>query len=222
MKTSLFSQIYAYIDNSIHFFFPIHCIGCKTPKTYVCEQCLLRIEKPHQNLPTWVHALFSYKNKLIRRSIWLLKYKGIYGVAKIYGPYLYENIIEDHAEKLTTTSILLVPIPLGPSRMRERGYNQSLLIAKAILACDNNSFMKLETTVLKRNDGGIRQSHIKKRQIRLTNTTGNFYIANPEKITGAHVVIVDDVVTTGATLKEARKILLEAGAKKVSAYTIGH
>ncbi len=222
MLNRLFSTIRRYTDASINFLFPLYCLGCQTPKSYLCENCIATIESPQQNLPSWIHPLFSYKNKLIRKSIWLLKYKGIYGIGKMYGLYLYDILLEDFAEKLVTKNTIVIPIPLGSKRQRERGYNQALLVAKGIISHDETSCLKLETNILKRYNTDTRQSHLKQKKLRLQNTSGNFYIQSPEKIAGKNIILIDDVVTTGATLREARKILQQAGARKVTAYTIAH
>jgi ComF family protein len=113
----------------------------------------------------------------------------------------------------------LVPIPLASARKRERGYNQSALIAAGlserwrIPVWDNLVLRSRETRS---------QTRLTPEQ-RLGNVAGSFQIdaRSSETMLGAHVVIVDDVVTTAATLNECAKVLYDAGARIVSYATFG-
>lgn len=112
----------------------------------------------------------------------------------------------------------LVPVPLASARKRERGYNQSELLARGLSR-------HWQIPVL---DGVIARLRATESQTRLTpeqrqsNVAGSFQIVSGiDELTGAHVVIVDDVVTTGATLNECAKVLYQAGARIISYVTFG-
>lgn len=113
----------------------------------------------------------------------------------------------------------LVPIPLASARKRERGYNQSALIAAQLSE-------RWRVPVW---DGMVVRSRETSTQTRLTpeqrrsNVAGSFQIGgrNLEALQGAHVVIVDDVVTTAATLNACAKVLFDAGARIISCVTFG-
>jgi ComF family protein len=112
----------------------------------------------------------------------------------------------------------LIPVPLASARKRERGYNQSELLARGLSR-------HWQIPVL---DGVIARLRATESQTRLTpeqrqsNVAGSFEIGSGiEALTGAHVVIVDDVVTTGATLNECAKVLYQAGARIISYVTFG-
>lgn len=106
----------------------------------------------------------------------------------------------------------LVPVPLAPGRLRERGYNQSLLLARHLHAA------KLRSPWLTRSHETITQTRLD-RHARLRNLLGAFAVPEAVRpaLQGAHVVLVDDVMTTGATLHAAATALRAAGAGEVSA-----
>ena len=122
-----------------------------------------------------------------------------------------EDVIEERAG--------IVPIPLASARKRERGYNQSELIARGLSR-------RWRIPVW---DGVVVRSRETGSQTRLTpeqrqgNVAGSFEIRGGklDSLEGAHVVLVDDVVTTGATLNECAKVLYGAGARIISYVTFG-
>ncbi len=113
----------------------------------------------------------------------------------------------------------VVPIPLAPTRERERGYNQSALLAEAL---SERWQLPVEHHALERSRSTPSQTRLTPDQRRI-NVAGAFRAREPARcrLNGAHVVIVDDVVTTGATLAAAAAALLEGGARIVSAVTFG-
>ena len=145
-------------------------------------------------------------------------------VAGYFGEFLYEEIIGDISEDLHISEMekfLLVPIPLHPKRYLERGYNQSELLARAVLPYDTSNVLQLETKALFRTKKTNAQAKSQKRTSRFENLRGAF-TANPDLVRGKNIILIDDVTTTGATLAEARKVLLKAGAKSVKAHTVAH
>ena len=113
----------------------------------------------------------------------------------------------------------LVPIPLASARKRERGYNQSALIAAGL--SERWRVPVWENVVTRSHETGS-QTQLTPEQ-RLGNVAGSFEIAagNLGELRGAHVMIVDDVVTTAATLNECAKVLYNAGARIISYVTFG-
>jgi ComF family protein len=122
-------------------------------------------------------------------------------------------------EDVTEERAGIVPIPLASARKRERGYNQSELLARGLSR-------RWQIPVW---DGAVVRSRETGSQTRLTpeqrqgNVAGSFQICGGEAgfLEGAHVVLVDDVVTTGATLNECAKVLYHAGARIISYVTFG-
>lgn len=116
---------------------------------------------------------------------------------------------------LRDQSPLTIPVPLAPQRLRERGYNQSLLLAQA-LNCPNIHSQLLQRT--HETPTQVRQG----RAARLRNLRGAFAVAPTHHaiLTGRAVLLVDDVITTGATLHAAAQALLAAGAAEVHAVAL--
>jgi ComF family protein len=140
----------------------------------------------------------------------------------------WSRVAEEMAERMSRLSwprdvvderAALVPIPLASARKRERGYNQSALIAGALA---RRWRIPVWETLVVRSRETRSQTRLTPEQ-RLGNVAGSFQIAagNLEELQGAHVMIVDDVVTTAATLNECAKVLYEAGARIISYVTFG-
>jgi ComF family protein len=111
---------------------------------------------------------------------------------------------------------LIVPVPLHPRKQRKRGYNQSQAFAEGL-----SSVMKakLETGCLIRKVDSKTQTR-KARYNRWENVENIFAVKHPEKIQGRHLLLVDDVLTTGATLESCAQALLEVRGVKLSIATI--
>jgi ComF family protein len=184
-----------------------------------------------QNLPKadavmekdWIHPLFAYRNGKVRAVIWELKYRGNTKPLDTIGRMLYEEILALIADIATFDSdakFLLLPIPISEKRRQERGYNQSEYVAKAILARDFSHALLYAPQWFSKARETEEQNKSRSREERLRNLTGSFS-ADP-RVEGFYAILIDDVVTTGATLFEARATLLSSGAKEVYAFTIAH
>lgn len=171
----------------------------------------------------WIHPLFYYKDNRVRAIIWELKYKENARVLEYIGQILYEEILEVISDIVLfdgNTEFILLPIPITNERRTERGYNQSEYIAKAILENDISHTLLYAPQWFQKVKETPRQSHSQSKEDRVSNLLGSFEASH--KVEGKCVILIDDVVTTGSTLSEARKTLLEAGAKNVLAFTIAH
>ncbi|MGB9608923.1 MAG: ComF family protein, partial [Minisyncoccia bacterium] len=113
---------------------------------------------------------------------------------------------------LNMQNFIVIPIPLSKQRLKTRGFNQSELIAKSFA-----DFFKipLKTDLLFRIKNSKPQSEIKDLNQRKLNVLNCFQIKNQELLKGKNIFLIDDVVTTGATIYEAVKVLKSAGAKKI-------
>lgn len=110
---------------------------------------------------------------------------------------------------------VVVPIPLSKERLKERGYNQSALIAEDIAAHYGAIYNK---EAIFRNRDTLRQSDLA-HAYRAGNVRGAFSLKNTEGLSGKHVLLVDDICTTGATLREASRMLAKSGCR-ITACTI--
>jgi ComF family protein len=172
--------------------------------THLCSDC--RIKRPAL---TRAWSLYPYASPL-REALGLLKYQKKYGLA-------------DSLCRLLTAALppdldvdVIMPVPLHPVRLREREFNQSLLLAQAI---SRRLGANLSYTNLVRIRDNAPQTSLP-RAARLLNLRRSFDLRAPDKVRGQRVLIVDDVLTTGATLNECAKALRRAGSGDVYALTL--
>lgn len=173
---------------------------------------------------TEISSLFSYKDPLVKELIWQIKFRNNKKLAFMAAELLYDALVgfmEDSGHFSGFEKPVLVPVPLSKRRLRERGYNQSLLIAREIVNIDKgNNFELAEGAVEKIKDTPAQTSL--KRAEREKNIIGCFAVILPKTVRGRNIIILDDVYTTGSTIGELRKVLIEAGAKKVIGFTLTH
>ncbi len=171
----------------------------------------------------WIHPIFHYKDKVTKAIIWELKYKSNTLPLEHIGKIMFDeildlifnlNLFDDKAD------FLIIPIPITQERRISRGYNQSEYIAKAILENDLDHYLLYTPQWFQKTKDTPRQSHSESREDRVRNLIGSFEADS--RVWNKYIILIDDVVTTGSTLSEARKTLLEAGAKEVYAFTIAH
>jgi ComF family protein len=227
----------------IDLFFPVCCVACDRLMAQgelgiVCGHCWSRInELPHPRcdrcghpiglyscrwcdyLPPFVRAARSYcwvSSGTAGKIIHALKYEGWRGVATSMSQRIGRiSWPMDVVEERTA----LVPVPLAGPRQRERGYNQSELLARELSRLWN---VPVWSEVVTRERATRTQTELTPGE-RLSNVAGAFRVreSEAEKLRGAHVVIVDDVVTTGATLGACALALFEAGTRIISYVTFG-
>jgi len=172
-----------------------------------------------------VLAIFEYENELIKQAIWSLKFRGKKRFAKIFAQILYDRLLEKMSDLQTFSNFadpILIPIPLSKSRLRERGFNQSELIAEEMSLLDNNSSFIFKKNILIKIKNTPPQSRSKNKKERLNNLKNCFTVRNPHEIRKRNIILLDDVTTTGATIKEASKTLKRYGAKKIFVITVAH
>jgi len=155
-------------------------------------------------------------NKSMRQVIHLLKYEKKMVMLKFIKPLIEETlpnllVINDYD--------YLLPVPLHKKRLKERGFNQAEFIARLL---EEISGVKMDYRNLIRVRNTLPQSSLKTSQEKHENVHDAFILRNPEKIKRKKILIVDDILTTGATVSEITKILLEAEAGKVDVFTLAN
>ena len=170
-------------------------------------------------------AVFPYQDRRIRAMVRAIKYYGETGVLEPLGAVAAEHLAalldEESLEKRKT---LMCPIPSSPARLRARGYNQAERIARMIHAhLPSGMGIEYVPNLLSRED---RETQVHARRSRADNIRGAFYVTNygsqTSIIKNARVILVDDVLKTGATIKDATRALKAAGAKSVIPFAIAH
>lgn len=189
----------------------------------ITEERLARILRP-EALPEapWITALFPYANPDIRALIRAIKYRGEKAPLPALGAVASEEILgilEDMTFMENWRDVLLLPVPSSPARMRERGHNQAERIAEAVVPHLAGAVM-YAPHILARH---ARPSQVDvPREARRQNVEGAFFVSHPDTIRGRYILLIDDVVESGATLADARRALLSAGAKDVIALAMAH
>lgn len=171
--------------------------------------------QPHELLGVRITTIMDYRNSEVEDLVRSLKYDGSSYAAKLaaalLADYLREEIASSHL--FSARKILLVPIPLHKSRARERGWNQIELVLQALPEeFRDGSLAKLTPHALTRTRATKPQTRLPRSE-RLSNVAGAFAVLEESIVRDAHVVLVDDVTTTGATLANAATPLRRAGAK---------
>ncbi len=185
----------------------------KIHETLFCAVCRARLPENkkicHKNSPLILGAATTYENEEIRKAIWRLKYRGKTGFSN-----LLAGIMAIYCKQLglDLKKYVIVPVPLSKQRHRQRGFNQSLLIAESLA---KKIGLPLVTDALERHLHTAPQAEQKDWFDRKKNLIGAFIGGRTESIIGKNVILIDDVCTSGATLQEAAKALKIAGAKKI-------
>lgn len=162
-------------------------------------------------------AAFSYYNKgsRIRNLIHNLKYKGIreigYDLGKLYGSSLTTS-------GFMTDIDMIIPVPLHPSKLRIRGFNQSESISEGI---GEAASLPVEVKALTRVIISATQTK-KSRYERWTNVERIFKVTDPQTITGKHILLVDDVITTGSTIESCTNELMKVANVRVSVVALAY
>ena len=217
------------IKNLLNLFFPKVCFGCShlitDNEVYLCTKCRhdLPVTNYHFNNDKTVEKIFYgrvkienatallnfEKKSIVQHLLHNLKYKGHEDIGLFLGKWLGHELASVDAYK---TINVVIPVPLHKKKLRKRGYNQvakfGVEIAKALNAkYVDNVLVKTTNT---------KTQVFKKRIARWTSDNEIFSIENHELIEGKHVLLVDDIITTGATVESCVNILNNAENVKIS------
>lgn len=168
-------------------------------------------------------ALFSYNDPLVREAMHALKYNGEQRIAVLFGELVAGHLKEELADRalLHDAPALLIPIPVTFGRHIERSYNQTELIAREA-ARWLPSHIEYAPSVLVREEFHGSQTSAPTRRERSSNVRGAFGVKDPEVLRGRDIILLDDIITTGATTHEATATLLSCGARSVSCIAVAH
>jgi ComF family protein len=214
-------------------FFPINCLGCGNQvsqnHSLLCVYCrhqlpLTRFDLQSNHpmdrvfygriqIEASIALCYFKKGGIVQQLIHNLKYRGQQQVGHFFGEWLGNQML---ASKKFDTIEGVVPVPLHPKRLRKRGYNQVSRFGKAIANLFNIPFYE---TIL------IRQKHTqtlvqKNRQERWKTLLNAFSIEQENAIENKHLLLVDDVLTTGATLEACAEKLQEIKGVQISIATM--
>jgi competence protein ComFC len=221
-----------FLDTILELVFPSKCLACSRSGSLLCLECLSDFPEAERKSADWIFPVYDYRHPPVKKALWALKYKGKKVLAEVFAQAVYEKITEELSDLYVLenfTSPLLIPIPLSAKRKRERGFNQSEVLCREILkehhmrtSTDQSLILELGEKILIKPAETEHQARIRERKSRLRNIAGSFTAINQSRLKGRNVILIDDILTTGATLTEARKVLKLAGARKIVAFTVAH
>jgi len=201
-------------------FFPTKCVFCRKLISYkesVCSECMHNlsytgVELIQRSIPNIRECIspFFYENK-VRESLLRYKFAGCCGYASVYSEFMLKAIDEMHC-----SCDIITWIPISSRRQHKRGYNQAQLLAEELSR--KLKVPAVETLIKIRQN--VTQSTLHGVEERKNNVRGVYRSINDDVIQGRKVLIVDDIVTTGATLSECASLLTRSGAEVVFAVTV--
>lgn len=223
------------LTDFIHLFFPHVCAGCGSDVIgldhQLCLHCISDLpvtnffEQPGNSVERKFYgripvlnagaAYFFTKNSLMESLVYELKYKGNrdigYYMGKILGEVLQNSLRFDDVD-------VIIPLPLNAIRLKKRGYNQSKILCEGITSIWHKPI--IDTAVIRKINTET-QTH-KGRITRWENMDGVFAIAEPTLLQNKHVLLVDDVVTTGASLEACGAEILKVLDTRLSIATLAY
>lgn len=195
------------------FLFPEYCYLCKKEGSPLCIKCLTTFPKVIDTPYPFITSLYSFRNPSLKKIIHAIKY---FHRKDLIIPFV-QSIVDEITKQNAHSSCIIIPIPMPQLRKYMRGYNHAEYLAKHIAKQVN---LAINTSLLARNKPKKRQVTTKSRSERINNQHNAFKVEG--NVQGLHIILIDDVSTTGSTLREARAVLLKSGAITVEAYTIAH
>ena len=207
-------------DSFLELLYPTRCCFCHRLSGKgkpVCKFCREKYpDVPHEQQEqrlrdgTKCYSPFYYAGD-VRRSLLRYKFENLSGYGAIYGEFLLKCLDEN---EISCDSITWVP--LSRARLRRRGYDQARLLAEVIakekgIPCE--AFLKkIRNNPAQSGSGGY--------EARRVNAAGAYCSQQEDKLAGKNILLVDDIVTTGATAMECARTLRKAGAKRVTVLTV--
>ncbi|MDX9892792.1 MAG: ComF family protein [Patescibacteria group bacterium] len=203
----------------IDLLFPVECLGCTKIGQWLCDDCLNNIAIAEKNFLaeekfrplTGLIVALDYHQPLFAKALHCYKYNYIKDLGECLAPFLIKAISRVYLAKKLKGFDLIIPMPLARQRLVWRGFNQSEILARLVSK-------EFDWPLA---DNVIARKHRRQPQVglgataRIENVKGVFKIRVPFVLTDKRILLIDDVLTTGATLTECARILKSAGAAEV-------
>lgn len=220
-------------NNAVHLFYPHVCTGCGSDllsiENLLCARCITDLPQTnfaqHANNPVekifWgrvpiavAHSEFYFaKESLVQHLIHQLKYKNNKEIGIYLGEIMGRSLTHSHRFKNIDT---MIPLPLYPDKERKRGYNQAAIICQGMSAVMDVPVM-INNLIRQR----YTETQTKKHRLeRWENVEGSFGVKDIAALKGKHVLLVDDVITTGATIEAGCAAILKTAVGSISIATL--
>lgn len=207
----------------LNLIYPPTCGICgKLDDDFLCKKCYKILESEAE----FGIEQYTDEDKIFDQHLYIFKYEGI--IRKIIlkykfqdKAYLYKTFVnfllkDEKFFQILKSYDTIVPVPISKKRQKERGYNQSLLLAKGI---SNNIGLNLINNCLYKTKNIIEQSKLNKED-RLKNIQGVYELRNYQVLKNKKILLLDDIYTTGSTVSECCRILRKADLDKIGVLTI--
>ncbi len=196
-------------EKDIQWLLPPYCPRCGHPfpkgsTSHLCSYCL------QQRLSyDWGRAAARYQG-VLAQAIQRFKYHGDVNLAGPLGRFWNKIELEDLSFEA------IIPVPLHPARLRERGFNQALLLAKTLGKAHNKPVLPRALRRIRNTIPQVQLDHSEREK----NVRGAFAVRNRQEIMDKNLLLVDDVFTTGATVNECARVLKKSGAREIFILTL--
>ena len=231
----MFKTLTSHLNDFAHLFFPHVCEGCGNDvpgnNSLLCASCFLKLPETgfikEANNPvekifygrikveTAGSAFYFTKHSLLQHLVIQLKYRGNKDIGFYLGKLLGYQLLQ--TERFNDVHAI-IPLPLNPKKERKRGYNQAAIIAEGISSVWYKPILK---NAVQRIVFTETQTH-KDRVSRWQTMEGVFATADEISFAGKHILLIDDIVTTGATLEACGEKILQVPGTKLSVATVAY
>lgn len=240
---SIPNKITSFLSTLIDLIFPARCVICKKrDNDLLCEECIKKINfisppycqrcgkkakgvivensicgecRTAEPPFCYARAVGEYEG-VLKSAIHYFKYKKKKQLKIPFAKIILEYLKNCDIKEIFSQIEMIIPVPLHSSRIKERGFNQSELLSVNL---GENINIPVVNDVLIRIRATLSQINLNRRE-RIENVKGAFAVENKEKIKDKVILLIDDVYTTGSTVKECAKMLKKNGAKKVIVLTL--
>ncbi len=223
------------LNDFIALIYPRNCVACGNSlykhEEQVCNYCYVHLPKSnfHKQIKNPVDALFYGRTTIllatsfylfqkkgsIQKVMHAIKYKHNKDLATLVGKWYAEDLKED---PIISKADYIIPVPLHAKKFKTRGYNQSEEFGKGL---SHGLNITLDTSTLKRKEFTETQTK-KNKYERWENVEDVFELTSTENLKNKHVVLVDDVITTGATIEACCQLLQQVEGIKISVLSIAY
>ena len=221
------------ISDFLSLFYPENCVACRRAlylhENEICNQCFVQLPKTGfyalrnnaveqlfwGRTPVYSAAAYLYfhKGSRVQKILHALKYSGRIGVGLVIGERFGEHLMYEPA---FNTCQGIIPVPLHKKKEKERGYNQSLCFAQGL--SKKMKIPVLEKSLIRTEYTGTQTKNTK--FSRWENVESLFQCRDKKALSNKHLLLVDDVITTGATLEACCSALMEVPGIKISIASI--
>lgn len=217
--------------------FPVRCVVCAAEGEWWCAECRAAVEKvPRDPCPACASTQVShvcemssdlsglvvtgfYHDRALRCAIHGLKYRGARELLAVIRAHMssWRAARSSPFPWVDAEHVAIQPLPTSPGRARERGYDQACLLAT--LVADTILPGAEAINVLRRHTNDIAQATVDSHELRQVNVRDSFYLLSHSAVPPV-VLLVDDVVTSGSTMREAARVLKVGGAERVYGFAL--